>query len=235
MLRKFSMDKTFIKKLSDILENNLENEQFGVNELAESIGLSRSQLHRKLNALTGKSSSQFIREYRLQRAMIMLQNNVATASEIAYSVGFGSPTYFNTCFSEYYGYPPGEVKYRNSSTEIGNNGIPGTNHVENTNPTKSTSELKSKLAKQRLIIASVLILTLVIGITYLAYNSKAISNTQSQESVVSNDKSIAVLPFKNLSDNVENQYFADGVMDDILNHLSAIQDFKVISSATMER
>ena len=111
-----SINDEIINKVTELIESNLENEQFGVNELSEGLGISRSQLHRKLNSLAGKSTSQFIREYRLEKAMVMLQNNVATASEIAYRVGFNSPTYFNSSFSEYYGYPPGEVKYRNPNT-----------------------------------------------------------------------------------------------------------------------
>lgn len=112
MPEKISMDNEFIKKLIDIIEINLENEKFGVLELATEIGLSRSQLHRRLQDINGKSTSQFIREYRLQKAMDMLKQKTATASEIAYKVGFASPTYFNTCFNNYFGYPPGKVKYK---------------------------------------------------------------------------------------------------------------------------
>lgn len=107
-----SMDGAFVQKLTDIIDINLENENFGVLELAAEAGISRSQLHRRLNDIIGKSSSQFIREYRLEKAMEMLKLNSGTASEIAYSVGFSSPTYFNTCFHNFYGYPPGEVKFQ---------------------------------------------------------------------------------------------------------------------------
>lgn len=113
-----SMDQEFINRLTELLESNLENEHFGVSELAKEMGISRSQLHRKIHAIHNKSSSQFIREFRLKEAMVMLQNKVATASEIAYRVGFASPTYFNTCFREYYGYTPGEVKYRNPLNKV---------------------------------------------------------------------------------------------------------------------
>lgn len=116
MAKKLSMDNAFIKKITKILESNLENENFGVSELADEIGYSRSQLHRKLKDINGKSTSQFIREYRLERAMKMLKRNQATASEIAYRVGFTSPTYFNTCFHNFYGYPPGEVKNQKAIT-----------------------------------------------------------------------------------------------------------------------
>ena len=105
-----SADQAFINKLKEIIESNITNEQFGVEELAEEIGLSRSQVHRKLKLIANKSVSQFIREYRLEKAMIFLRSEIGTASEIAYKVGFNSPSYFNKCFQEFYGFSPGEVK-----------------------------------------------------------------------------------------------------------------------------
>jgi TolB-like protein/AraC-like DNA-binding protein len=116
MTSELSNNQTFIQKLIEIIEINLENEKFGVSELAAEAGLSRSSLHRKLHEIKGKSSSQFLREYRLEKAMQMLIKNQATASQIAYSVGFTSPTYFNTCFHNFYGYPPGEVKFQRAIT-----------------------------------------------------------------------------------------------------------------------
>ncbi|TXG36744.1 helix-turn-helix domain-containing protein [Seonamhaeicola maritimus] len=115
MKDELSDDQGFTQKIEHILEVNLEDENFGVSNLALEIGLSRSQLYRKLQDATGKSTSQFIREYRLKRAMEMLKKNQFTAAEIAYRVGFSSPTYFNTCFHNFFGYPPGEVKYQNTA------------------------------------------------------------------------------------------------------------------------
>jgi AraC-like DNA-binding protein/TolB-like protein len=104
-----SAEKQFVKKLVDIIEANLHNEQFGVNELAEELGMSRITLHRKVKSVVKKSVSEFIREARLIRASELLQQKVGTVSEIAYKVGFGSVTYFDRCFRKHYGYPPGEV------------------------------------------------------------------------------------------------------------------------------
>ncbi len=112
------MNDSFIQKLKDILDINLSNEKFGVSELAVEAGISRSQLHRKLNDITAQSSSQFIREYRLQKAMEMLKKNFGTASEISYQVGFSSPTYFSTAFKNFYGYSPGEVKFQNDIAPV---------------------------------------------------------------------------------------------------------------------
>jgi AraC-like DNA-binding protein len=76
MSEEFSMDQVFLKQLNAVIEAHLEDEQFSVEELAMELGLSRSQLHRKLNAINGKSTSQYIREYRLGKAMELLQSNI---------------------------------------------------------------------------------------------------------------------------------------------------------------
>ena len=105
-----SMDQKLLKDLVDIIESNLKNEQFSVEDLASEMAMSRSHLHRKLRQLKGKSISQFIRGYRLEKAFALLQQEVGTVSEIAFRVGFGSSTYFIKCFHDVYGYSPGEVK-----------------------------------------------------------------------------------------------------------------------------
>ena len=112
-----SMDQAFLQSLKEIVLSNLENEQFGAEDLSGEIGLSRSQVHRKLQKINGKSISQFIRETRLDVALELLKKEVGTASEISYKVGFSSAAYFTKCFHEYFGYPPGEVKTRYKATE----------------------------------------------------------------------------------------------------------------------
>lgn len=105
-----SRDERFIREIDNQIESNLENDQFDVDQLADSMSISRVQLYRKLQQLSGKNVSQYIREYRLKRAMELLEKDVATVSEIAYRIGFSSPAYFNKCFHDYFGYPPGQVK-----------------------------------------------------------------------------------------------------------------------------
>jgi AraC-like DNA-binding protein len=101
-----SSDQIFIRKLTEIILANLNNEFFGVNELAHKSGISRTGLNRKLRKILNKSINQFISEVRLQKALEMLQNESLTASEVAYKVGFRSPAYFNTCFQKFFGYSP---------------------------------------------------------------------------------------------------------------------------------
>ena len=93
----------------EIVEHHMSNDKFGVEQLGDEIGMSRSQLHRKLTALLGQGPNQFIRSFRLQRAHDLLKQESATASEIAYQVGFSSPSYFTKCFHEQFGYTPSEI------------------------------------------------------------------------------------------------------------------------------
>jgi AraC-like DNA-binding protein len=100
----------FLNKLAVTILSNLENETFGGKELAQEAGVRVSVLIQRIKLISGKTVSQFIRETRLKRAMEILLREELTAAEVAFKVGFGSPSYFNTCFSEYYGFPPGEVR-----------------------------------------------------------------------------------------------------------------------------
>ena len=104
-----SAENRFIEKLTKIMEEQYANSDFNVQEFSREIGLSRSQLHRKLIAITGESPSQFIRSYRLKIAEKMLIAKTGTVSEIAYNVGFNSVSYFNRCFSEKFGKKPSDV------------------------------------------------------------------------------------------------------------------------------
>ncbi len=118
-----SQDQLFLRKLSEIVEVNIAREEFDVEQLAREASMSRSAIHRRLSKLGKLNASHFIREVRLQKAREMLHNGFATASEVAYRVGFGSPTYFSKCYHEYYGYPPGEERRRTVTVESGEPGI----------------------------------------------------------------------------------------------------------------
>lgn len=110
-----SIENDFLNKLTNIIKENISNEQFGVSELAHEIGMSRSNLLRKVKKFTQLSVSQFIREVRLQHAMGVLRQTSISVSEVSYQVGFSSTSYFIKCFGDYYGYPPGEVVKNNLS------------------------------------------------------------------------------------------------------------------------
>jgi len=105
-----SMEEQFLSRLVGVIEAHLADEAFSVEELGKEAGMSRSQIHRKLHALTNQSASEFIRHIRLRHAMDLLKSNAGTVSEIAYSVGFSSPAYFTKCFHEEFGSLPSEIR-----------------------------------------------------------------------------------------------------------------------------
>ena len=109
-----------IQKLTTLVEANLANEKYGPEELAFDAGMSHSNLNRKLKSITNQNASHFIREIRLKKAKELLENEELTAAEISYRVGFGSPTYFNKCYREYYGVAPGEMRNHNSHASHNN-------------------------------------------------------------------------------------------------------------------
>lgn len=209
------MNKEFIQRLTDLVEANLSNEKFGVEDLIREMGLSHSNLHRKLKSISNQTISQFIREIRLKKAKELLLNEDLTVSEISYRVGFGSPTYFNKCFHEYFGYAPGELKNRELNHEAEEQPV-------NTLPVKD----KSRKILLALVISLIVLIPLTIFLVDKAEKAKA---TNAKE------KSIALLPFLNLSNDEVQQDLADFVMDAILLHLSKIKDLRVICRTSVEQ
>ena len=105
-----NIDKDFLTRLTEIIHEHIDNEMFGVSELAVKAGMSRSNLLRKVKKSTGLSASQFIRQIRLKKAMGLLKEDSSlTVSEVSFEVGFNSASYFVKCFHDHYGFPPGEV------------------------------------------------------------------------------------------------------------------------------
>jgi signal transduction histidine kinase/DNA-binding response OmpR family regulator len=102
------MDEAFLQKVLAVVQANLAEPDFDVVRLGREVGLSRSQLHRKLRALTNQSPTLLIRSIRLQRAAELLQQKSGSVAEIAYMVGFSSQAYFAKCFREELGCSPKE-------------------------------------------------------------------------------------------------------------------------------
>ena len=99
-------DLKFIKKAYRIVEENIDDSTFGVNDFAKAIGMSRAQLYRKIDSISGQSVKEFIRIIRLKKAAEMLIKTSYNISEIAYKVGFNSIAYFTKSFSNLYGLAP---------------------------------------------------------------------------------------------------------------------------------
>lgn len=201
----------FIKKSIEIIHSNISNEQFGVSELAAKLSMSRSNLLRKIRRDGKLSASQFIRQVRLAKAMEMLTEGSINVSEVAFSVGFSSTSYFIKCFREHYGYPPGEVGKR-----------------EIADTTDASDPKTARAGKHKFIIpAGLIILTIVLaGIFYFKPFRKKYK---------AGEKSIAVLPFINDSNDSSNVYIVNGLMESVLTNLQKIEDLRVVSRTSVEK
>ena len=103
-------EEIFIEKLESIILKNIEKEDFSIHELSRALLLSRSQVHRKIKALTGMSTAVYIRHVRLEKAKELLTSTEMTVSEIAYEVGFKTPGYFSQVFKEVFGVSASEMR-----------------------------------------------------------------------------------------------------------------------------
>ena len=104
------LEDAFILKLRNLVEDNLENSEFSIEDLCKQMAMSRMQMHRKIKALTNLSTSIYIRNIRLSKARELLETTNWNVSEVAYAVGFEDPRYFSRVFNEYYGHPPSDLK-----------------------------------------------------------------------------------------------------------------------------
>jgi len=108
-----SAESKFLKQLQSVLDEHITDSEFTSDRFGKMMHMSRTQLHRKLKAITGMSASEFIRSQRLKLAVQLLQESDASISEIAYQVGFNTPSYFSKCFKETYHCSPNEYPLNN--------------------------------------------------------------------------------------------------------------------------
>jgi signal transduction histidine kinase/DNA-binding response OmpR family regulator len=103
-----SVDSLFLEKVESTIEKYLSHAEFGVPQLQDALAMSKTQLHRKMKALTDQAPGEFLRNYRLKRAAQLLEQQGGTVTEIAFAVGFGSLSYFTRSFKEFFGKSPSE-------------------------------------------------------------------------------------------------------------------------------
>lgn len=101
-------DQKFIKKITDIIEKRLDDQQLSVEELSSQMSMSRSSLHKKLKAISGHAPNEFIRIIRLKQAARLILQNEHSIAEIGYMTGFNSPSYFSKCFYQQFNVSPRE-------------------------------------------------------------------------------------------------------------------------------
>lgn len=107
-----TLDEELLKKIRQTIDDHMSDYEYGVEQLSQDIFMSRSQLFRKLKALTGYSPFELIRNARLQKARQLLQTTDDNIQQICYQVGFNYPNYFSKCYREYFGIMPSEETRR---------------------------------------------------------------------------------------------------------------------------
>ena len=103
-------DKVFMENLIKVVEDNLDNENYSIEDLSRDVGMSQSQLHRKLKALVNQTTNHFVRSIKMHRAKELLEKDAGTIAEIAYMVGYEDPGYFSKSFKAFFGQLPSEIK-----------------------------------------------------------------------------------------------------------------------------
>ncbi len=204
-------EQQFMKRLNEIIDANLHNENFGVSELASELGMSRTTLHRKVKAVIKKSVSTFIREARLERAKKLLVKKDGTVSEIAFKVGFGSVPYFVRAFHQTYGCTPGDVLKGVCTKEILEKG-----------------EKKKRLllkAKKSLIYIIPIVIIVVFSIGFLRLWNQ--SNPSEQ--------TLVVLPFSFENQNDKVNQNAKWILKEIVHELERIEDITTIPYPLLEK
>ncbi|HYX05351.1 MAG TPA: helix-turn-helix domain-containing protein [Bacteroidales bacterium] len=217
MSRHSEYNEAFIRRITEIIEANLRNEKFGVTELSREVGISRTNLYNRVKTITSYSVCRLITKIRLKKAMELLEDTSSSVSEIAYEVGFGSPTYFIKCFHDYYGFPPGGVKKDNKQESV-----PIDKKTPHRNPDFNFRKKKSWVK----LTGTIFIFALFIFIFILKPFS-----THSKKNTIS----IAVFPLRNLSNDQESELLANGIIEDIILRLSQEDKFNIKSSSTVLR
>jgi TolB-like protein/AraC-like DNA-binding protein/Tfp pilus assembly protein PilF len=228
-------NEDFLQHLGETVFQNLENEQFGVEELAVRMGISRSQLHRRVRRLLHKTVIEFIREVRLKEAMELLLQGNLTAAEIAYKTGFSSPSYFNKCFHDQYGYPPGEAKraidaINSEEQKIENSGKRKSEPGWVDNVTEKVQYTERKIHVKNKWVSYVAIGLLIALAGMLLWHFLSVNKTRS---VV--DKSIAVIPFRDDSEDEYTRAFTNGVMEGVINNLANISGLRIPGRTSIEQ
>ncbi|OZV67999.1 helix-turn-helix domain-containing protein [Winogradskyella aurantia] len=223
----------FINQAKALVLNEISNEHFGVSELADAMHMSRSSLLRKIKKQTGLSASQFIRKVRLEEAKALLEETELTVSEISYQVGFSNNSYFIKCFREEFGFPPGETRKRLEEAKEDR----GEANDDESSDSLSHKRVESKSEMPRSVISKhkntiiIAVAGIIIAFISYYYGSSSKDSIQDSDSL----KSIAVLPFKNLSADSSNLYFVNGLMEASLGKLQKIEDLRVISRTSVEK
>ena len=207
-------DQEFLNHLNETVHANIENEEFGVSELAREMGTSRSNLHRKIHKIFKISASRFIRQERLNHAKELLKNSSCNVSEAAYKSGFNNTSYFIKCFQEQYGFSPGKFREREKKQAI----------------TARENNFK-KRRKKYLVPLIAFTLFFIVGLTFLKIFNATPCELKKEKGL----KSIALLPFKYEGQDPGNAHYVSGTMVSVLDKLAGMDRLDVRSLLSVQK
>lgn len=110
-----TFDRDFLDKIFNLMEDNMSDDTYWIDDLSYDMHVSRSTLFRKIKYLTGRSPQTFMRTIRLERALQLLEKGHLRIAEVAYQVGFSDPNYFSKCFRKFFGKSPSSFMTRSKN------------------------------------------------------------------------------------------------------------------------
>ena len=217
-----SIDEVFLKRIHKALDENLDNAEFSVEDLGKEIGMSRSQIHRRLQQLKGQSASRFIRSYKLKRAKEFLKKNIGNVSQVADWVGFSSPAYFGKVYLEEFGYPPSEEP-KISAAVVAEEEKVSVIVIEESESEVTDNPVLLQRSRLFLVIIS-LALFIILGWWYW---SEYLEKTNLTKSL--NNARLAILPYENKTNNPDLDILGDMAADWIIEGLINFESLDLVS------
>lgn len=244
-------DQRFVETLKGIIEEHIDDTSFSTEQLCRAVGLSRSQLYRRVKAATSLSLSLFIRQVRLQKAQDLLTTTDLTIAEVAYQCGISSPQNFTKYFTAAFGVNPSdfrkqqesqsddlEVETRKTENKVLPVAVPYPVSKPSGVSEKTTDELPQKPlqkdAGRRLRWILISLIVLVFVVVSMAYSGLFRQQVPASPGPYADAPSIAVIPFKDYH-TADGDFLSEGVVEDILTHLAKFQNLRVISRTSTER
>ncbi len=234
-------ESTLLTKLDRMIDANLDNPRFALEDMCHELGVSRSQLHRVLIEETQLSTTLYIRQKRLQKAKTLLATTNLRISEITDAVGINSHANFSRYFIEEFNVSPSD--FRKNDQEQKSRGQSIKKETKNQEE-KSTIQELTVLAQNdtprpgvpksnfnKIYVFLVLFILLGSGLYFILQSE---SSKNSNNIMAISENSMAILPFKNMGDN-QKSYFSEGIMEQIHNSLASLNDLKIISTTSSNK
>ncbi|MFN7115272.1 MAG: helix-turn-helix domain-containing protein [Saprospiraceae bacterium] len=215
----------FIEKLQETIQKNLGNPDLSIDQICTEMNVSRAQLHRKVKAATGLSTSRFIRQMRMEHAKQLLDTTNLNISQIAYQIGISSPQNFSKYFTETYGVSPSAYrKQQHNATEE-----PAELTVL-TVPTPEAPDIPVPIASPRrrrwklvsLLLSAVVGVSVMIGLYY-----------QKDQFTDTTPPTLVILPFENQA-TANDSFLSTGIQEDVLLRLKQVESLTILPAASFE-